>query len=194
MNKSLKVLDLSYNSFSGKAVSQEFTAVFETNRTLEYVGVAKNNLETADIIPMIKSFGRFPFPTDQVVAYQAKLKERDATIEKNKKLKASKKPEEPVPVMDLIESKNNKDQDGNDTVNWFMLKNPQFRHLNLCLNSIEDSAQEEIEAALRITPDDFCFTLSGNAFSEEVVAAIQKTVQYVHKQRITEQRLSDPGT
>jgi hypothetical protein len=29
-----------------------------------------------------------------------KLKERDAIIEKNKKLKASKKPEEPVPVLD----------------------------------------------------------------------------------------------
>ena len=77
--------------------------MFETNRTLEYVGLAKNNLETADIVPIIKSFGRHPVPNDQVQAYTAKLKERDAIIEKNKKLKASKKPEEPVPVMDLIE-------------------------------------------------------------------------------------------
>jgi hypothetical protein len=69
MNKSLKVLDLSYNSFSGKVVGQEFAAVFETNRTLEYVGLAKNNLETANVTPILKSFGRFPFPTDQVVGY-----------------------------------------------------------------------------------------------------------------------------
>lgn len=95
--------------------------------------------------------------------------------------------------MDLIESKNQKDSEGNEVVNWFMIKNPQFRHLNLCLNNIEDTAQEEIEAALRITPDDFCFTLSGNPLSEEAVASIQKTVQLVHKQRVTEQRLSDPG-
>ena len=121
------------------------------------------------------------------------MKERDAIIEKNKKLKASKKPEESVPVMDLIESKNQKDSDGNEVVNWFMIKNPQFRHLNLCLNNIEDTAQEEIEAALRITPDDFCFTLSGNPLSEESIASIQKTVQQIHKQRVTEQRLSDPG-
>jgi hypothetical protein len=33
------------------------------------------------------------------------LKDRDALIEKNKKLKAAKKPEDPVPVMDSIESK-----------------------------------------------------------------------------------------
>lgn len=77
--------------------------MFETNRTLEYLGLAKNNLETADMIPIIKSFGRYPFPADQVNAYLNKLKERDAIIEKNKKLKASKKPEEPVPVMDQIE-------------------------------------------------------------------------------------------
>ncbi len=64
MNKSLKVLDLSYNQFSGKAVSQEFSAVFESNRTLEYVGLAKNNLETADVLPMLKSFGRHPYPSD----------------------------------------------------------------------------------------------------------------------------------
>ena len=96
--------------------------------------------------------------------------------------------------MDLIESKTQKDSEGNEVVNWFLIKNPQFRHLNLCLNNIDDTVQEEIEAALRITSDDFCFTLSGNPFSEEVVAAIQKTVQQVHKQRITEQRLSEPGT
>lgn len=40
---------------------------------------------------------------EQVEAHQAKLKARDAIIEKNKKLKASKKPEEPVPALDLIE-------------------------------------------------------------------------------------------
>lgn len=116
MNKSLKVIDLSYNSFSGKAVSHELTSVFETNRTLEYVGIAKNNLETTDVVPIMRSFGRFPFPSDQVPTYQAKLKERDAIIEKNKKLKASKKPEEPVPVMDSIECKNVKDSEGNEVV------------------------------------------------------------------------------
>ena len=43
-----------------------------------------------------------------------KLKERDAILEKNKKLKASKKPEEPVPLLDTIESKAIKDENGAD--------------------------------------------------------------------------------
>ncbi len=48
-NKTLKVLDVSHNEFTGKVVSQGFKQVFETNRTLEYVGLAKNNLVTADV-------------------------------------------------------------------------------------------------------------------------------------------------
>lgn len=47
---------------------------------------------------------------------------------------------------------------------------------------------------MTITPDDFCMTLSGNAFSDDVTQSIQKCVQQVHKQRVTEQRLADPST
>ena len=60
MNRNLKVLDLSYNSFSGAAV-QEFTSVFEQNRSLEFLGLAKNRLTTEDILPLLECFGRVPF-------------------------------------------------------------------------------------------------------------------------------------
>lgn len=43
--RNLKVLDLSYNKFSGEAV-KEFKTVFEQNRTLEFLGLSKNNLKT----------------------------------------------------------------------------------------------------------------------------------------------------
>jgi len=49
------------------------------------------------VLPLFELFGRFPFPEDQVENQLAELKKRDAIVEKNKKLKASKKPEEPVP-------------------------------------------------------------------------------------------------
>jgi Ran GTPase-activating protein (RanGAP) involved in mRNA processing and transport len=65
--------------------------------------------------------------------------------------------------------------------------------LNICLNQIEDDCQPDIENLLSLTPDDFCLTLSGNAFTDEAVQGICKTVQQVHKQRVTEQRLSEPG-
>ena len=58
------MLDLSYNNFTGHAASVEIASVFETNRTLEYIGLAKNNLESQDAKLLLKGFGRQPFPTD----------------------------------------------------------------------------------------------------------------------------------
>ena len=100
--KPLKVLDLSYNPITKDAV-QIVAELLEVNRTLEYFGLAKCKLETSHAIKLFEQIGRIPFPQDQVEAHQAKMKARDAVIEKNKKLKASKKPEEPVPSLDLIE-------------------------------------------------------------------------------------------
>ena len=67
---------------------------------MEFLGLAKNGLTTDDILPILDSFGRVPLPADQVEAYQAELKKRDAIVEKNKKLKQQKKQEEPVPILD----------------------------------------------------------------------------------------------
>lgn len=52
-NKSLKVLDLSYNKFSGEAL-QHFDAVLQTNRSLEYLGFAKNKLRSDHVEPLLK--------------------------------------------------------------------------------------------------------------------------------------------
>lgn len=113
MNRNLKVLDLSYNKFTGEAV-REMANVFEINRSLEFVGLAKNNLKTDDVMPLLRYFGKSPFPTEKVAQYQQDLKNRDLIIEKNKKLKAAKKPEEAVPVLDNLESEVHKDENGAD--------------------------------------------------------------------------------
>ena len=63
MNINLKVLDISYNKFSGRAVEQ-FVSVFEQNRNLEFLGLAKNNLTTFDVLPILSCFGKVPFPAD----------------------------------------------------------------------------------------------------------------------------------
>ena len=86
MNRNLKVLDLSYNNFSGSVI-QEMSSVFEQNRSLEFLGLAKNKLTSDDLLPILDCFGKVPLPADQVEAYQGELKKRDTIIEKNKKLK-----------------------------------------------------------------------------------------------------------
>ena len=193
MNRNLKVLDLSYNEFSGQTV-REFQSVFEQNRSLEFLGLAKNRLTSEDVMPLLDCFGRVAFPADQVETYQGELKKRDAIIEKNKKLKSQKKAEEPVPIMDNLESEISRDAEGNETTNWYLLRCPQFKHLNLCLNCIDDSVAEKIEDVLLRTPDDFGFTLSGNQIPFAAISQIHRKVTTLHKQRCNDARAADPAT
>ena len=118
------MLDISSNtSLSGEAVT-EFCDIVNSNRTLEYFGLSKLNLENQHVIPMLGHIGKFPFPEDQVQNHLAALKNRDTIIEKNKKLKASKKPEEVVPILDNIEQITTKNDDGQTVQIWVTIKNP----------------------------------------------------------------------
>lgn len=101
-NKTLKVLDISHNPIS-KTSLKYIRDMMETNRTLEYLGLAKLNLPTKSVVKLFSMIGKLPFPLDQAEAHLAKIKARDQIIEKNKKLKNSKKGEEPVPILDNIE-------------------------------------------------------------------------------------------
>lgn len=183
MNRNLKVLDLSYNKFSGDCVREELSAVFEINRNLEFVGLAKNNLTNEDVMPLLKCFGRSVFPQEKVAQHQQELKNRDAIIQANIKKKQTKKPEEPVPVLDNLESETEKDENGNDVTVWYLIRNPQFKHLNLCLNDIKDDALEKVEELLLNTSDEFGLTLAGNSLNAAKVKEIHGKIEKLHKKR-----------
>ena len=51
-NKTLKVLDISYNPITDHSVKY-IADMMENNRTLEYLGLAKCNLENEHIIPLL---------------------------------------------------------------------------------------------------------------------------------------------
>jgi hypothetical protein len=121
-NKILKVLDLSSNPVTSHA-AQIVAKMMEANRTLEYIGMAKCNLVSPDVIPIFEAIGRQPFPEEEVEAHLAKCKARDQIIEKNKKAKSSKKPEEPVPLLDNVEQVAQTDAEGNEVFHWVLLKN-----------------------------------------------------------------------
>ena len=141
INTSIKVIDISSNTdLSGEVVSK-LGEVLDENRSLEYFGLAKLNLDNEHVTPLIKLIGKFPFPADQVESHLAELKKRDAIIEKNKKLKAGKKPEEPVPQLDDIEQISKKNDDGETEQIWVTVKNAQFKHFNFCMNNIDDEIE-----------------------------------------------------
>lgn len=102
-NSCVRVFDISSNLTLDPAKTIECIAnMVSGNRSIEYLGLSKLGLETASVKPLFDNIGRFLFEGD-VDERQKDLKARDAIIEKNKKLKASKKPEEPVPQLDDIQ-------------------------------------------------------------------------------------------
>jgi hypothetical protein len=181
-NKSLKVLDLSYNPITGSSIFF-LSDMLDVNRNLEYLGLSKCNLQAMQAAKIFDQIGRLPFPQDQVEPHQAKIKARDAVIEKNKKLKASKKPEEPVPLLDMIENTTYTNSEGQEVQGYVLLKNVQFKHINLCANDINDECKDSIIQLMRRTNDDFGITLAGNPINKNVIDAFNKTVNEVHATR-----------
>lgn len=123
-NSSIKVLDISSNPNLGEEYLALIVESMTANRSLEYLGLSKLGLTTELVIPLFDMIGRFPFPEDQVDNQLAEIKKRDAIIEKNKKLKASKKPEEAVPQLDNIEQITRKTEEGEEIQEWVTVKNP----------------------------------------------------------------------
>ena len=54
-----------------------------------------------------------------------------------------------------------------------MMKNLQFKHINLCMNDINDDIRDALLSLLRRTNDDFGVTLSGNPVSKETIEGLQ---------------------
>ena len=97
-------------------------------------------------------------------------------------------------MLDQLESETTRDGDGNETTNWYLLRCPQFKHLNLCLNRIDDELSSRLEDVLGRTPDDFGVTLAGNPLGAAVIAKIHRTVTALHKKRCQDARAADANT
>lgn len=103
INTSIRVFDISSNlELSPANLIGSVGEMVAGNRSIEYLGLSKLNVGTNDVLPLFDNIGRFTFNGD-VEERLKELKNRDAIVEKNKKLKASKKPEEPVPQLDEIQ-------------------------------------------------------------------------------------------
>jgi hypothetical protein len=85
-----------------------------------------------------------------------------------------------------LESEVQKDELGNDMTVWYLQRNPQFKHLNLCMNRIEDDCLEKISEVLGNSSDDFGFTISGNPMTAAKVKEIHSKVEKMHKKRIAD--------
>ena len=61
------------------------------------------------------------------------------------------------------------------------IKNRQLKHINLCMNQVDDDYEKQISELLERTGDDFGLTLSSNKLSEEVVKRLHDQITAQHK-------------
>jgi RNA-binding protein YhbY len=86
-----------------------------------------------------------------------------------------------VPQLDNIEEITKKNEEGEEVKEWVTIKNPQFKHLNICMNLIDDDVKEDLQAVLERTTDDFGVTISSNKLTEEVIEEIHQKIRDLHK-------------
>jgi len=160
VSTSLLAFDISKNKITGKSILSLCDAL-DRNRSLQYLGLAMNELTGTDVMPLLNALGSNSFPQENSEEQLKKMKDRDAIIEKNKKLKGKK--EEPVPFVENIVN-----QDGV----WIIQKNLELKQLNLGLNNFDDSVQEFVDKMLTKTPSTFSMFVSGKALSKDLMKTL----------------------
>ena len=97
-----------------------------------------------------------------------------------------------MPVLDNLESEIQKDENGTDVTVWFLIRNPQFKHLNLCLNQLDDDILDRVDELMINSVDDFGLTLSGNQLNAARIKDIHGKIEKLHKRRVLDATKTDP--
>lgn len=156
----LLALDLSKNNLTKKSVVALCEAL-DRNRSLQYLGLQMNSLIGSDVEGFVNVLGNEPFAPENVEEQLKKMKDRDAIIEKNKKLKGKK--EEPVPYVENIVQVDTK---------WILQKNLELKMLNLDLNKFDDSIKDFIDKLLSKTTDAFKLSIGSKKISKDLIKAL----------------------
>jgi hypothetical protein len=124
-NNVLRILNLYLNNLGSKTM-ESLCQLLNQNKKLDDLNLGRNCFNDNDLMLLKQFIGKIPMSQEDIENHNKKLKDRDAIIEKNKKLKIQKKPEEPLPVIPDVEN-----IDGH----FFIMKNTKLRNLNLIQNN-----------------------------------------------------------
>lgn len=156
-NSCLKVLSLYKNSLTSQCIPP-LCDMLEVNKKLEELNLGGNSLNDQDLSMIKNSIGKIQLTAEEIESYLKRAKEREAIIEKNKKLKAAKKPEEPVPIIEEVV------QQGEQ---YFLMKNTKLKVLNLMQNNFSEQCFETVIAMLDLNQD-LLLTIDNKIFSKNL--------------------------
>lgn len=142
-NSVLRVLNLYRNNLSS-AIINSVVSMIEVNRKLEELNLGNNRFKDEDFRLISKELGKYKISEEENEELMKKIKEKNEIIEKNKKLKASKKPELPLPVVPDIETIGE--------IN-FMIKNNKLKNLNFMQNEFTKEVYNDIMKVVECTEE-----------------------------------------
>jgi len=155
-NSTIRILNLYKNNFTS-AIVPSFLSCIENNKKLEEINLGANHFVDSDIIGLKDLLGKIYITNEEAENIQKKARDRDMIIEKNKKLKNQKKPEEPLPIVEEIT------QIGDA---WYIVRNNRIKNLNLMLNNFSKDCYETLTYILDVS-DELFITIDGKVFNLE---------------------------
>lgn len=95
-------IDLQSNNL-GDGIVKAFASVLDRYDLLEFIGIGNNSLkDLAALEELLDKVGKRDVGPDFVARYNERVRERNLIMEKNKKLRTLKKPEEHVFYLDTL--------------------------------------------------------------------------------------------
>lgn len=150
----LVLIDLFWNNLTDAVVDKQ-TETLDVYRRLEYIGLGKNKLKGINSISQLfGKIGKFDQNAEELEKYEEDDIRRDAAQEKNKKLHALKKEEEPVPFLDPVSR-----DEGANKISMYYCSN--LKLINLNENNFDTSIFNYIGPLLKRTSN-LIISLAGN--------------------------------
>ncbi len=157
-NNNIKILNLFRNNLTNECINN-FCEMIIVNSKLEDINLGRNFFSD-DCLNLIKdNYGIFPMTQEEVDEYGKLAKERQDIINKNIKLKASKKPELEVPHLDEM-----KEIDGKH----FRVKNGTLKKINFIQNNFTQNSFDNFKIILDANQD-LCLAIDYKIFNEEQI-------------------------
>lgn len=154
-NQFLKVLNLFKNNLSSKS-TESLCHMIEINRKIEELHIGGNFFIDDDLSHLKNYVGKIQMTHEEVEVHNKKVKDRDYILEKNKKLKIQKKPEEPVPLVEEATQING---------TYYIIKNTKLKNFNLMQNRFTDNCFSCIKYMLDVSSE-LLLTIDGNIFTK----------------------------
>ena len=157
-NNNLRILNLYKNNLTNKCV-KTFSEMLYSNRKLEEINLGGNYLSNESLELIKNNVGIFFLNDEKLEEYKKLEKEKNNIIKENIKLKAKKKNEIEVPVLDeLIEIEGK----------FFTVKNNVLSILNLIQNNFNEKCFENLIKILD-SNDKLNITINKDIFNENQI-------------------------